>query len=437
MSFKINFMHKIWLVIKREYLTRVRKRSFIIMTLLMPVLFIGMGWLITYLSIKSASTKEIAVLDNSHFFEGQLKDNQQLHYHYVASDDATLKIAIDAGKYDAALLIPSFDAGDKTSIELYSKDQLGPATQNRISDNLNQVISDYRLKLAGISKDKIAQLKENTIQLQNVTSKGEGGNGLASFGVGYASGLLLYFFMLFYGMSVMRSVMEEKTNRIAEIIISSVKPFQLMLGKILGVALVGLTQFLIWLFLLVVIGGLVLGSLGINIMQGGFSPEMMQKASTTNNAEIIAGIQALLNDVNWLYVICWFLFYFLGGYFLYAALYAAVGSLVNEDPQESQQFTMPITIPIIIAFVLMTAALQDPNSGLAVFGSLFPLTSPIVMMARIPFGVPPLQLALSAIFLVAGFLLTTALAAKIYRTGILLYGKKITLKEVGKWLFRK
>jgi len=255
--------------------------------------------------------------------------------------------------------------------------------------------------------------------------------------VGYGCGFLLYFFMLIYGMSVMRSVMEEKTNRIAEIIISSVKPYQLMLGKILGVALVGLTQFIIWVLLLLVVGGVVLGTVGINMFQhGAMSPEMMQQASMANNAEMIAGLQSLFNDMNWGAILCWFLFYFLGGYFLYAALYAAVGSLVNDDPQDSQQFTLPITLPIIIAFVLMTAALQDPNSGMAVFGSLFPLTSPIVMMARIPFGVPAWQLILSAVLLVIGFILTTGLAAKIYRTGILLYGKKITFKEVGKWLFR-
>lgn len=430
-------MHKIWLVINREYITRVRKRSFIIMTILMPVLFIGMGWLVTYLSINSSGIKDIAVLDNSRYFDQQLKDESSLRYHYVASDTSTLKDAVNSGRYSAALMIPKFKAGNKTNIILYSKEQLGLSIQMQIVDVLNQVMANYRLKEAGISTDKIQELREKTIHLQNVTEKGKENNGLASFGVGYASGILLYFFMLFYGMSVMRSVMEEKTNRIAEIIISSVKPFQLMMGKILGVALVGLTQFLIWMVLLLVIGGAILGSLGASIFHGGFSPEMMQQTSAANNAEVVAGIQALLTNVNWAYILCWFLFYFLSGYFLYAALYAAVGSLVNEDPQESQQLTLPITLPIIIAFVLMTAAIQDPNSNLAVFGSLFPLTSPIVMMARIPFGVPGWQLALSAIFLIIGFLLTTALAAKIYRTGILLYGKKITLKEVGKWLFRK
>lgn len=430
-------MQKTWLIIQREYLTRVRKRSFIIMTILMPVLFIGMGWLITYLSIQSSSTKEIAVLDDSQYFNHQLKDEGSIHYHYVTSDIPTLKEAVNSGRYDAALIIPKFDAKQKTDLNLYSKDQLGLTTQTEIADVLNRVMANYRLKEAGISRDEIQQLKENTINLQNITEKGKENNGLASFGVGYASGILLYFFMLFYGMSVMRSVMEEKTNRIAEIIISSVKPFQLMMGKILGVALVGLTQFLIWIVMLFVIGGAVLGTLGVSIFHGGISPEMMQQASAANNAEVVAGIQALLTNVNWALIIGWFLFYFLGGYFLYAALYAAVGSLVNEDPQESQQLTLPITLPIIIGFILMTTAVQDPNSGLALFGSLFPLTSPIVMMARIPFGVPAWQLALSAIFLIIGFLLTTALAAKIYKTGILLYGKKITLKEVGKWVFKR
>jgi len=181
----------------------------------------------------------------------------------------------------------------------------------------------------------------------------------------------------------------------------------------------------------------VLGGMGAGMM--GHNPEVMQQMSRANagSGELITVLQTIVSGTNWLYILPWFLFYFLGGYFLYAALYAAVGSLVNEDPQESQQYTLPITLPIILGFILMSSAIRDPNSNLALFGSLFPLTSPIVMMARIPFGVPGWQLAVSAALLVIGFVLTTALAAKIYRTGILLYGKKITLNEVGKWLLRK
>ncbi|HET8574501.1 MAG TPA: ABC transporter permease [Edaphocola sp.] len=431
-------MHKSWLIIQREYLTRVRKRSFIIMTLLMPVLFVGMTWLIAYLSIKGSSEKSVAVLDGSHFFEQKLPESDNIHYHYLDTDPETAKLAVNSGKYDAVLIIPPFDAAVKTDLELYSKEQLGLSAQAQITDDLNKVIIRHRLATAGISNSEISDLQAKTIGLHNISEKGghEGG-GMASFAVGYGCGFLLYLFMLIYGMSVMRSVMEEKTNRIAEIIISSVKPYQLMLGKILGVALVGLTQFIIWVVLLLAVGSVVLGTVGINMFQhGAMSPEIMHQASMANNPEMIAGLQSLFNDMNWGAILCWFLFYFLGGYFLYAALYAAVGSLVNDDPQDSQQFTLPITLPIIIAFVLMTTALKDPNSGMAVFGSLFPLTSPIVMMARIPFGVPAWQLILSAALLVIGFILTTGLAAKIYRTGILLYGKKITFKEVAKWLFR-
>jgi ABC-2 type transport system permease protein len=251
--------------------------------------------------------------------------------------------------------------------------------------------------------------------------------------IGYLCGLMLYMFMLFYGMSVMRSVMEEKTNRIAEIIVSSVKPFQLMLGKIVGVALVGLTQVLIWIILI----GL-FTAIGLPMMTGGMAMSGSMDPAAMNGGGKMGVILELLKDTNWVMIAFWFLFYFLGGYFLYAALFAAVGSLVNEDPQESSQYTLPITIPIILGFVIMSSAIRNPNSPLAIFGSLFPLTSPIVMMARIPFGdVPAWQLITSAALLILGFLGTSWMAGKIYRTGILMYGKKISMKEVGKWLVRK
>jgi ABC-2 type transport system permease protein len=234
----------------------------------------------------------------------------------------------------------------------------------------------------------------------------------------------------------MRSVMEEKTNRIAEIIISSVKPFQLMMGKIVGVALVGLTQVLIWVvFLGVIFIGF--GSMMTGKIDAQQATQIAQAAQGSGKAEMMQMISTTLGGINWFSIAGWFIFYFLGGYFLYAALFAAVGSLVNEDQQDAQQFTTIITLPIIFSFILMTAVIKDPNSGMAVFGSIFPLTSPIVMMARIPFGVPTWQLLTSAACLVLGFIGTTAMAGKIYRTGILMYGKKVTFKEVGKWIFRK
>jgi ABC-2 type transport system permease protein len=250
-------------------------------------------------------------------------------------------------------------------------------------------------------------------------------------------------------MSVMKSVMEEKTNRIAEIIISSVKPFELMMGKIIGVALVGLTQFLLWIILIGIIVVVAASAFGLgSALQ---DPELMRQimetqqntmggmsTSTINwDMETVGMLQTIVN-INWFKILGWFLFYFLGGYFLYASLFAAVGSLIDDDTSDSNSLTMPITMPILIAFVMMIKTLDDPESSVAVFGSIFPLTSPIVMMARIPFNAPSAwEMIASVLCMILGFLGTTWLAAKIYRTGILLNGKKITLKEVGKWIFRK
>ncbi len=228
--------------------------------------------------------------------------------------------------------------------------------------------------------------------------------------------------------------MEEKTSRIAEVIISSVKPFQLMLGKIIGIGAVGLTQFAIWIFLII----------GLQFVLPYIFPSighvMAQQSANPGAAAQGGGMIGIIGALKSLpigSILFGFLFYFLGGYMLYAALFAAVGSVVNEDPQEAQQLIFPIMMPIILAFVIMTQAINQPNSSLAIFGSLFPLTSPIVMMGRLPYGVPPLQMAVSMALLVLGFLGTTWVAAKIYRTGILLYGKRVTLREMAKWAFRK
>lgn len=420
---------KTLLIIKREYLTRVRKRSFIVMTLLIPLIFIGMSFLIGYLSISSSSNKTLVIKDNSGYFKNKLENKSNLIFVFENASENELKQAVQDGQYSGLLVIPEFKTNEKKTLALYSKDQLGIQTENSIAKELNNILVEYRMKSAGIDEQSLSRIQEKSISIININEKGKSANSASSYAIGYGSGMILYFFMLFYGMSVMRSVMEEKTNRIAEIIISSVKPFQLMLGKIIGVALVGLTQFLIWILFLILLGGIFIGALH-------FPAESISSSSVGDVSEITSGVKAVLSETNWIMITSWFLFYFLGGYFLYAALYAAVGSLVNEDAQESQQFTLPITAPIILGFVIMTSAIRDPNSSLAVFGSLFPLTSPIVMMARIPFGVPAWQLAVSAILLVLGFILTTLLAAKIYRTGILMYGKKVTFKELGKWIFK-
>ncbi|PSK92575.1 ABC transporter permease [Taibaiella chishuiensis] len=426
---------KTLIIIKREYLTRVRKRSFIILTLLIPVLLVGMVALVAGISLSSGDQKKIAVLDESKTFDQKLESSKKISFTFEHTPLETLKQSLAKEQYDAVLYIPPFNKNEKAKFNLFSEKQLGMEAQKDIENQLNDIVMQDRMQEAGVDKDKLRFLQDETISVQpNVEGKATSNE--AAFGIGYACGLLLYMFMLFYGMSVMRSVMEEKTNRIAEIIVSSVKPYQLMLGKIIGVALVGLTQFLIWIALIVIAMTVLAGSMGAGFAS---NPEVMNQAAAQANTgnDVAAGISAMLHSVNWLQISLWFLFYFLGGYFLYASLFAAVGSLVNEDPQESNQLTMPITLPIILGFVIMSSAIKDPNSGLALFGSLFPLTSPIVMMARIPFGVPGWQLALSAVLLVGGFLGTTWMAGKIYRTGILMYGKKITFKEVGKWLMKK
>ncbi len=437
-------MNKTLIIIKREYLTRVKKRSFIILTLLIPFLFIGLAALSGLIAAGGASgDKKIAVLDKSQVFEHTLKNSKHVSYVFVQGELNDLKQHLDKDKYDALLYIPVFDQGKKNiDFQLFYNEQVGLKTESSITDDLNDILIDARMKAAGISNDQLQSIQEQSVNLvsKSVTDGTESSNAIAMI-VGMACGFLLYMFLLFYGMSVMRSVMEEKTNRIAEIIVSSVKPFQLMLGKIIGVALVGLTQVLIWI---VLIG--VFAMIGIPMMTGGMAIQGMdpgtldQAAQQASDPAVAEKFRMILQSTNWLLIAVCFLFYFLGGYFLYAALFAAVGSLVNEDPQESGQYTLPITIPIILAFVMMSSAISNPNSGMAVFGSIFPLTSPIVMMARLPFGIAkdhPEQLIASMAFLVLGFFATTWMAGKIYRTGILMYGKKISLKEVGKWITRK
>ncbi len=431
-------MKKISIIIQREYLTRVRKRSFILLTLLIPILFIGISVLIGVLAVSSTGEKKVAIVDESGLFTGKLEDTKTLRFTFEQRSLDSIKNNLSGYGYDAVLSIPRFNINENASFLLFYDNEIGLDAQGKIEDKLNSVVSDIRIRDAGISPDQLKVISSGGVKVTPFNIKeGKESNNAIGLVIGYVCGFLLYMFMLFYGMSVMRSVMEEKTNRIAEIIVSSVRPFQLMLGKIIGVALVGLTQFLLWIVLLGIFAAIstpLLGSLGTAAVDPAAMTGVV--ASSTKQGEMLE-VMKMLQGQNWLMIGGWFIFYFLGGYFLYASLFAAVGSLVNEDPQESNQLTMPITIPIILGFVIMSTAIKDPNSGLAVFGSIFPLTSPIVMMARIPFGVPAWELILSAVLLVCGFIATTWMAGKISRTGILLYGKKVTFKEIGKWLVRK
>lgn len=433
---------KTWLVIKREYWTRVRKKSFIVVTLLVPILLVAFMGLVIGIQLWNSDYKKIGIIDPSGSIITELKSDKNVDYIALPSS-MSVEEARSIDTLDAIMSIPSFNITDTVTFTVYSKEQFGLGTQNKVTDDVNEILVGKRFSASGVNNELVEQLKKPTVKIKAIDNEGKESKSQLASVIGYISGILLYMFMFFYGFNVMQSVMEEKTNRIAEIIVSSIKPFQLMLGKIIGVALVGLTQFALWIIL---IG--ILFTVASGFLAGNITPEMaesmandaaMGQSGMMNQADIQAAMTQIAS-INWVSLISWFIFYFLGGYFLYASLFAAVGSLVNEDAQESQSLTFPITMPIILGFIILTTAIKNPNSGLAVFGSIFPLTSPIVMMGRIAYGITGdliWQLALSAVLLVLGFLFTTWIAAKIYRTGILLYGKKVTLKEVGKWLFKK
>lgn len=431
------------IIIKREYLSRVKKRSFIITTLLLPLLFIVFMVGTSYLATKSTREKNVVVVDQSGLIKDKLKSTNSVKYSYSDLSVEQLKVQLYADSFTALVYIPKFDLDKPQTFEIFSNENLGTEVASNLRNQVNELVRAERIRLAGIDEDKYKSASADMVSFQYIVGKEEkkGNTDLATV-IGMASGFLLYIFMLLYGASVMTSVMEEKTNRIAEIIVSSVKPFQLMMGKIVGVALVGLTQVALWVLFLVIVGMVAMPFISGMQVDPEQAKALSEQAMAGGNNEAMQLVTTFmqtgtLEGVNLITTFCWFIFYFLGGYFLYAALFAAVGSLVNEGQQDAQQFSTIITLPIIFSIIIMSTAIKDPNSGLAVFGSIFPLTSPIVMMARIPFGVPTFQLLTSVLCLVGGFVLTTLLAAKIYRTGILMYGKKITMKEVGKWIIRK
>lgn len=436
-------MHKIWLIIKREFRTRVRKKSFLILTLLIPVFFAGVIIIPILIAVKGEENKRIAVIDESGLFTGKLPDAKGLYFKpLVAVKIDTFKQKYGEYGYSGVLYIPDIDINRPSGIAYYSKGRASIGLESNLNREINDVIEKKRMELAGIDRRQLEDVKSNVkIDFRSGDEETKGSSAVA-YGVGYASGFIIYIILMVFGMSVMRGVMEEKVSRIAEVMVSSVKPFQLMMGKIIGIAGVGLLQFLIWGVLLVGIQMLLplfLPADAIHsINQGGV---MAQNANNAAMADAVEKMQFIAGSINWGLLISCFIFYFLGGYLFYSALFAAVGSLVNEDPNDIQGLTFPITLPIIIGIMVMVSAVQNPNSTLAVWGSIIPFTSPMVMMARLPYGVPGTvaywELGLSILLLVAGFLLTTWLAGKIYRTGILMYGKKITLKEAAKWVVRK
>ena len=431
-------MNKTWLIINREYVTRVRNKTFLLSTFLLPVMIVLFIAGSIFLSAKSEdSQKKMAFSDTSNFFEPLLKnDSSKLSFVFNAGVD-TLNY-ISKG-YDGFVYM---DDSVNHHFTLRTPKAASMGTVSSIEKRLNEAYQNYQLQQSGISKAYLDSLKKAATGYFSIDNKGDDDkvvNAGINYAVGFGSGILIYITMFIFGAMVMRGVMEEKTNRIAEVIVSSVKPFQLMLGKILGIGAVGLTQLLLWIILMSVLsiaaGAFLPGDIMSQVQQIQNNPAVMNNnaAQFSESAKLLASVGSL----NWPLIITCFIFYFVGGYLFYSSLFAAVGSVVNEDPQEAQSLMLPIMMPIIFGFIILSSNLNSPDNDAMFWGSMIPFTSPIVMMGRIATSPPWWQLALSMALLIGGFLFTTWMAGKIYRTGILMYGKKPSWKEMIKWAFRK
>ena len=436
-------LHKIFLVTQREFITRVRKKSFIVMTLAAPLLIVLFYGLIFYFAINKdigASKKKIYVSDQSGNYMGKIKNSETLEFTfgYVAQEKEQQFLTDE--DYYALLVIPNTSPDSLKKLSLYTKDQAGLSTVLYIEKQLENEVKNTLLKNNGIDASTLKTINQTSINISTikVTEKGlENGNVGASTVLGYIGAIMIYMFIFMYGVQIMRGVIEEKSNRIVEVIISSIKPFELMMGKITGIALVGITQFTIWIVLVSVFGSGVSGAIMSNMGIGADAQQAMaQGGQATANGEISEVMEALIN-FNFVYFIGMFLFYFIGGYLFYGALFAAIGSAVDNET-DTQQFMLPITMPLIFALVIAQSAItSDPNGTLAFWLSVIPFTSPVVMMVRLPFDVPTWQVIVSMISLVIGFIFTTWMAGRIYRIGILMYGKKPSYKLIAKWLFSK
>ena len=430
----------ILLIIEREFITRVRKKTFLVITIIAPVLFAALMIVPGVLASLPADHKNIVVLDEPALLLPEV-GNDQFALDYLNPKEFDLALAKDYlrdSDKDALLYIPAGEGWDpdfiKRNILLYGKEDIGMELQGFIENRIEDKINQQKLLKQGVDPEVVNQAKTQ-VNIKSFTLGEEDGQDETSatplkMGLGYIAGMMIYIFIFFYSVQVMRGVIEEKTSRIVEVIISSVRPYQLMLGKILGIGLVGVVQFLIWI---------ILSSLIYVVVSQFVYPEIFaqQSISGPNGADLsvleTTGIVDMVSSINFPLVLGGFVFYFFGGYFLYSALFAALGSAIDQEA-DSQQFMIPVTAPMIIAIITAMNVIQEPNGQLAFWMSMIPLTSPITMMIRLPFGIPLWEVALSGAILVASFFAVVGIAGKIYRVGILMYGKKVTWKELYKWL---
>jgi len=438
-------MNKILLIIQREYITRVLKKSFWISSLLAPVLITAIYAIPIWLAMKDKEVKRIEILDLSGLWKKSDLVDKEVEFVFTSGKEQELKMAFASKGFDAFVTIPEDVLANPKGVHIYSSKNIGMSLKESVEKLIQNKVRQELLQKAGIS----SQIYESTqvdIDSKTITVSNDGKETSSSSGgamiLAGIMGFVLYFTLLLYGSQVMNGVIEEKSSRIIEVIISSVKPYQLLLGKIIGVGLVGLTQFLLWIVL----------TIGLTQITGKFYGEkvknnltQIQKVDSEKQSKIIAKsdegspmseVTKVLESTNIPMIIAAFLFYFFVGYMLYSSLFAAIGSAV-ESATEAQQFTFIVMIPIILSFLMAQYTIQDPDSNIAFWASMIPFTSPINMMVRLPYGVPGWELILSMTLLVLGFLGCSWVSARIYRVGILMYGKKVTWKELGKWLFYK
>lgn len=447
-------MNKTGLIIHREYFSRVKKKSFIVMTLLGPVLIAGLMGLGIYLGMSDDTRYNVLVADltpgissdsissGNPLFFNKLRSTDQIRFSYT--DQGLSNAEFDSSEYSLMVVIRE-DILTVPQIEMVFRKLPSMKARSYIASQIEKVIEREKLNMYSIDKRTYDSIRTDVDVISVNASDGETSYKQEQAVVGFAFAVLIYFFIFLYGVQVMRGVMEEKSNRIVEVIISSVRPFQLMMGKIVGVALVGLTQFLLWVVLTFTLFTLFSSALMPEMAGAGSAAEMVQatESAAAQSSEDEAN-QALLTDfaelilfrINWPVMLLMFVFYFLGGYLLYASLFAAVGAAVDNET-DTQQFMLPITIPLIFAFLVAEFALANPEGSAVFWFSVVPFTSPVVMMVRVAMGFDGdtlWQLILSMALLVAGFLAAVWLAAKIYRVGILMYGKKVSYRELYKWL---
>lgn len=432
-------MNKMFLVLQREYMSRVKKKSFLLSTLLVPLIFpLLIGGMIYFAmeNDKNKRQESVRVLDESGLFQF-VEDSS---YAYI-----NVEGPLDSAKNDFAsssdfglLYVPDIEIGKPEGILFFTHTSPGLKVVGDFEGDIWRQIREKKLNDLGLSKGQMDSLKtEVNIQNFNLSETGEEKKSStgSTFGSGYVMGFLIYMFLFIFGAQVMQGVIEEKNSKIVEVVVSTIKPFQMMLGKVLGVAAVGATQFVIWIVVMSVLSTVVLGVFGLSL-----DPSSMTEVSGQSSAEAndqVQRILSVLSEINWLQITLLFLFYFIGGYLLYGALFAAVGSAV-DTPADAQQFMMPIMLPIIASLMaLMFFVFNDPHGSASFWLSIIPFSSPIVMMGRIGFGVPAWEIALSMALLVGGFFFTLWLAGRIYRVGILMQGTKVNYKTLARWFLQK